>query len=231
MRILLAIVILAAAAWSGFWWFNASSRERALTRWLEERRADGWQAEAADIRVNGFPNRVDVLIDDLRLADPEAGWSWHAEGFQILSLAWKPQQFIVALPGEQVVATPYESVTATSELLRGSVAFRPNPRLELDHSTFEIEGMAMTSDLGWSAEIGKAILATRQTGGTPFAHDVAFNAETLVLPEGLTGAARDVLPAAVGPVALDTTLAFDDLHRASGARAAAPGRAGSGRGG
>ena len=209
MRILLAIVILAAAAWSGFWWFNASSRERALTRWLEERRADGWQAEAADIRVNGFPNRVDVLIDDLRLADPEAGWSWHAEGFQILSLAWKPQQFIVALPGEQVVATPYETVTATSELLRGSVAFRPNPRLELDHSTFEIEGMAMTSDLGWSAGIGKAILATRQTGGTPFAHDVAFNAESLVLPEGLTGAARDVLPAAVGPVALDTTLAFD----------------------
>ena len=209
MRILLAIVILAAAAWSGFWWFNASSRERALTRWLEERRADGWQAEAADIRVNGFPNRVDVLIDDLRLADPEAGWSWHAEGFQILSLAWKPQQFIVALPGEQVVATPYETVTATSELLRGSVAFRPNPRLELDHSTFEIEGMAMTSDLGWSAGIGKAIVATRQTGGTPFAHDVAFNAESLVLPEGLTGAARDVLPAAVGPVALDTTLAFD----------------------
>ncbi|HVL19841.1 MAG TPA: DUF2125 domain-containing protein, partial [Amaricoccus sp.] len=40
--------------------------------------------------------------------------------------------------------------------------------------------------LGWSAGIGKAILATRQTGGTPFAHDVA-----------------------VGPVALDTTLAFD----------------------
>ena len=209
MRILLAIVILAAAGWSGFWWFNASSRERALTRWLEERRADGWQAEAADMRVTGFPNRVDVLIDDLRLADPEAGWSWHAEGFQILSLAWKPHQFIVALPGEQVVATPYETVTATSELLRGSVAFRPNPRLELDHSTFEIEGMAMTSDLGWSAGIGKAILATRQTGGTPFAHDVAFNAESLVLPEGLTGAARDVLPAAVGPVALDTTLAFD----------------------
>jgi len=208
MRTLLAIVILAALGWSGFWWFNATTRERALTGWLEDRRADGWQAEAADIRVTGFPNRVDVLIDNLRLADPDAGWSWHAEGFQILSLAWQPQQFIVALPGEQVVATPYETVTATSDLLRGSVAFRPNPRLELDHSTFEIEGMALASDLGWSAEIGKAILATRQAG-EPFAHDVAFNAESLVLPEGLTGPARDVLPDAVGPLALDTTLAFD----------------------
>ena len=101
MRILLAIVILAAAGWSGFWWFNASARERALTRWLEERRADGWQAEAADMRVTGFPNRVDVIITDLRLADPEAGWSWQASGLQILSLAWKPHQFIVALPGSR----------------------------------------------------------------------------------------------------------------------------------
>ena len=100
MRTLLAIVILAALGWSGWWWFNASARERALAEWLAARRADGWQAEAAEIRVTGFPNRVDVLIDDLRLADPEAGWSWHASGFQILSLTWKPHQFIVALPGQ-----------------------------------------------------------------------------------------------------------------------------------
>jgi len=209
MRILLAIVILAALAWSGFWWFNASARERALERWLAERRADGWQAEAADLHATGFPNRVDVLVTDLRLADPEAGWSWHAAEFQILSLAWKPHQFIVALPGEQVVATPHETLTATSDLLRGSVAFRPNPRLELDRSTFEIEGMAIASDLGWTAEIAKAILATRQTAGVPFAHDVAFNAESLRLPEGAAGPARDVLPESLGPLALDTTLGFD----------------------
>ena len=209
MRILLAIVILAAAGWSGFWWFNASARERALTRWLEERRADGWQAEAADMRVTGFPNRVDVIITDLSLADPKAGWSWQASGLQILSLAWKPHQFIVALPGEQVVATPYETLTATSEVLRGSIAFRPNTRLELDHSTFEIEGMAIASDQGWSAEVGKAILATRQAAGVAFAHDVAFNAETLVLPDGLVGAADAVLSDTVGPLAVDTTLAFD----------------------
>jgi hypothetical protein len=209
MRTLLAIVILAALGWSGWWWFNASARERALAEWLAARRADGWQAEAAEIRVTGFPNRVDVLIDDLRLADPEAGWSWHASGFQILSLTWKPHQFIVALPGQQLVATPYETLTATSDLLRGSVAFRPNTRLELDHSTFEIEGMAIASDQGWTAEIGKAILATRQAAGIPFAHDVAFDAETLRLPEGLAGPADGVLSDTIGPVALDTTLAFD----------------------
>jgi hypothetical protein len=209
MRTLLAIVILAALGWSGWWWFNASTRERALMEWLAARRADGWQAEAAEIRVTGFPNRVDVLIDDLRLADPEAGWSWHAAGFQILSLTWKPHQFIVALPGQQVVATPYETLTASSDRLRGSIAFRPNTRLELDHATFEIEGMRIASSLGWTAEVDTAILATRQAAGEPFAHDVAFNAETLVLPEGLAGPADGVLSETIGPVSLDTTLAFD----------------------
>ena len=58
------------------------------------------------MRVTGFPNRVDVLVTGLSLADPEAGWSWHAEEFQILSLAYRPHQFIVALPGPQVVGTP-----------------------------------------------------------------------------------------------------------------------------
>ena len=39
MRVLLAIVVLAALGWSGFWYWNASARDRALTNWLEERRA------------------------------------------------------------------------------------------------------------------------------------------------------------------------------------------------
>lgn len=209
MRILLAIVILAALGWSGFWWYNASLRQRAIEGWLAERRADGWQAEAADLRVTGFPNRVDVIVKDLRLADPDAGWSWQAEGLEILSLAYKPHQFIVALPGRQVVATPYESITAQADVLRGSVGFRPSTRLELDHSTFEIGGLDIESDAGWRARVGKAILATRQAAGIPFAHDVAFNAETLLLPDGLTARTAGVLSDVAGPLALDTTLTFD----------------------
>ena len=67
MRVLLAIVVLAALGWSGFWYWNASARDRALTNWLEERRAAGWIAEG-DVRVTGFPNRVDVIVDGLALA-------------------------------------------------------------------------------------------------------------------------------------------------------------------
>ena len=107
------------------------------------------------------------------------------------------------------MATAYDAIRVTSDLLRGSVIFRPTPRLELDHSTFEIEGMRLAGDSGWTVGIGKAILATRQAGGTPFAHDVAFDAQGLALPPEATERIGGVLPAEIGQVGLDATLAFD----------------------
>ena len=159
------------------------------------------------MRVTGFPNRVDTIVTGLDLADPEAGWSWQAEEFQILSLSYKPHHVIVALPGEQVVATPYETIRARADTLRGSVIFQPTPRLELDHSTFEIGNMQIAGDGGWQAEIGKAILATRQAAdGTPFAHDVAFDGEDLALPAGLTEGFADGRAAAGGRAGRRSTL-------------------------
>ena len=209
MRALLAIVIVAALAWSGFWFWQAQARDRAVTDWLAERRAAGWVAEAAEVRVTGYPNRADLIVTGLDLADPEEGWSWQAEELQVLALSYKPHHVIAVLPGEQVVATPYDTIRVTSDLLRGSVIFRPTPRLELDHATFEIEGMRLAGDSGWTAGIGKAILATRQAGATPFAHDVAFDAEGLALPPATVERIGGVLPAEIGQVGLDVTLAFD----------------------
>ena len=86
MRTRLAIVILAALGWSGWWFFQSTMRDRAMEAWLADRRAAGWVADASDVRVRGFPNRVDTVIEKLNLSDPEAGWSWRADGLQILSL-------------------------------------------------------------------------------------------------------------------------------------------------
>ncbi len=208
VAILAALIVLALVGWSVWWYVLATARDNALTVWLEGRRAAGWVAEAGDISVSGFPSRVDSTITGLQLADPREGWSWRAEALDILQLAYKPQHIIAILPGEQVVATPYDTFRATSDTLRGSLLFRPNTRLELDHMTFEVANMAIRSDAGWTSKIGKAVFATRQTAGTPFAHDLSFNAQNLAVPT-LAASADGVLPPAIDTVVLDATLRFD----------------------
>lgn len=209
-----AVVAVAALAWSGFWLWQASVRDRALTDWLAARQADGWIAEAGNIRVTGFPSRVDSFVTDLDLADPDAGWAWRADELQVLSLTYRPQHIIAALPGNQVLGTPYDTARFNAGNLRGSVLFHPTPRLELDRMTFEIGDMRIAGDAGWSARIGEAILATRQSareGAAPFAHDLAFDAKGVGLPPELmeTLRARDMLPGEIGTLSLDSTLAFD----------------------
>jgi hypothetical protein len=212
VTILAVLVALAAIAWSGWWYVQATARDRALTAWLAERQAAGWVAEAREVSVSGFPNRVDTTFAGLSLADPDAGWSWQADRFQILSLSYKPQHIIAVLPGEQRFATPYETIRATSETLRGSVIFRPTPRLELDHMTFEIGAMDLAGETGWTASIGEALFATRQAPQVaPFAHDVAFNAEQVRLPDAVTAAVDrgGMLPEAISNISLDATVTFD----------------------
>ena len=133
------------------------------------------------MRVTGFPNRVDTIVTGLDLADPEAGLVLAGAGVPdprrsptsrtTSSSAW---------PGEQVVATPYDTLRVTGELLRGSVVFAPSPRLALDRATIEIEGMR---------DRQRPRLERRHRQGDPrhppgrgraaFAHDLAFNAEGL----------------------------------------------------
>ena len=214
MRRLLAIVVVAAGAWFAWWWVAAGLFERAVTGWLEERAAAGWVAEAGDIGVQGFPNRLDMIVSGLDLASPEGGWAWSAEEFQILTLPYRPNHIIAVLPGAQALSTPYETARFQAGLLRGSVVFEPDTALALDRSSFEIGQMAIAGDTGWEAGIAKASLATRQAEGEnpgPFAHDLVFSAEEVALPRHWTAevAGLDLLPEAIESLRVDLTLDYD----------------------
>jgi hypothetical protein len=215
MRALLAIVLLAAAAWSGWWWFNASMRETAIEDWLAERRADGWVAEAADVSVNGFPNRLDLTVTELALADPAEGWSWEAPFFQVMSLTWKPHHFIAIWPTEQVFASPYERAEIAASRMRGSVVFVPGLDLALERSTVEIDELAITGDAGWTASLGRAVLSTRRAEGERASgahhYDLNFTAAGLALPEEWAADLdrAGVLPTRMEAAEIDATLAFD----------------------
>lgn len=216
MRALLAIVVLASLGWSGWWYVNAQMRQGAIEDWLAERRADGWVAELDDLRVRGFPNRIDTVAQGLRLADPASDWSWAAPEFQILSLSYQPHHVIAVWPGTQVVASPYERVEALSESLRGSVVFAPDTTLALERAAIEIDGMAITGATGWQAAIGSAMLAVRRTDPVPAtpdqtAYEVSFRSSALSLPDAWrAGIDRaGVLPETIETALVDTVQIYD----------------------
>lgn len=211
MRILLAVVILAGLAWSGFWWVASSSVERSLSDWIEARSAEGWVVGHDGISTTGFPNRVDTTITGLELADPETGVSWSAPFFQILALSYRPHHVIVVWPPEQTFATPFETVTITSRTMRGSAVFDPGPALALDHATIEFATVGLVSTMGWSASLAKGLLSTRRTPAVANSYDFSFSAQDLQLPEGIASglARREIVGDRLGTLTLDATVLFD----------------------
>lgn len=213
MRIVLAIVVAAGLGLTGWWYFVAHSREAALTGWLEERREDGWVAEAADISVTGYPIRHDTRMTGMRLADPDSGWSWTAEEFSIASPSHRPTEFNLVWTGPQTIASPYGTTRITAATMQGTIAFLPNSRLTLDRIALGIADMLLIGSDGKVTDIASATLATRrepEDGIGPNAHSVVFEADGIRLPADMTRASpQDAVLDAITGIRLDMTLGYD----------------------
>lgn len=214
MRALLAIVLLAALAWSGYWWIGSSAYEAGLDGWLEAQKDAGWRAEREELRVIGYPNRFDTQVKNLRLADPDGNWAWSAPEFQILSLSYKPNHIIAVWPGTHRITTRAGSFEFTGELIRGSVVFAPESKLTLERLTLELTDTRMGPLNGPVATLERGILSSRraQSPEAPeFAHDVSIELSRLLLPEAFIKSLqlRETLPPEIERLSASALLLFD----------------------
>lgn len=186
MRIVLAIIALAAAGWTGWWLLLATAKERALEGWLAVRREAGWVAEATDVTVGGYPFRVDTTLTGLELANPKGGWTWTAPRFRLHALAYQPNHFIAVWPQDQTFATLLGRARILSEDMRGSVVVEPGLRLGLRRATIELDDLRVSGETAdCEITLAHGQVALRQAEGEappPNAYDLAFTAETLTLP-------------------------------------------------
>jgi hypothetical protein len=212
-RLLMAVVALAAGGWSAWWFVGSAAHDRALNGWLADRRAAGWQAEAAAITTVGFPNRFDTRIERVALADPGSGWAWEAPFLDILMMSWQPTAAILAFPPEQALAVPGARTTIASEGLRASVRFAAGRSLSLIRASAEGRDIALQGpDWRAGAVALQAHVQRAQPGTTP---DHGY--DVYVALEGLrpTEALRDrvdpagALPDLAQAVRLDAKVAFD----------------------
>lgn len=174
MRALVWVVVAAAVTWGGYWFVGARALETGAQAWFQAQAEAGLVAERSDLSVSGFPNRFDLTVTDLRLADPDSGFGWTAPFVQVLSLSYKPWHIIAAFANEQQVRTPWQDFALASDRLQGSLVIVPGTNLALDRLTLVGDAMRVTSDLGWTAGVDTLRFATKQAESGGKRHEIGL---------------------------------------------------------
>jgi len=211
MRKLIALIVVLAGLWSGYWYFGATTKHQMIAAWMEDRRADGWTADYSDFRVIGFPNRFDSFFTDLDLRDPRSGIGWTAPEFEILALSYQPNHIIAVWPNHQSLSFPLETVTVDSSRMMASVVFEPDTKLAVARTSLETSDLLLNGSSGWHTGIASLHLSTRQHAGLNDAHDVVFDARS-VSPTAQVLKTLDPsgkLPTTIDMLYLDLVLGFD----------------------
>ena len=211
MRKLTVVIIVACALWGGYWFVASRAVQNGLSTWLSDQLGNGWEADYSSLRTRGFPNRFDTTISDLRLVARRAGVVWQLPRFQISALSYKPNDIIAVWPDQFSLTLPGEEIAITSAKMIASVAFTPGTAMALDRSSFVTEALALVSSRRWSINMATGRLATRQTEGARFAHDIALSASGIQAPRALMARLDPgrALPAVFDMLAIDATVGFD----------------------
>lgn len=208
---LIVIVLVCAGLWAGYWYVGATSLDRALTTWIDERRAEGWVADVGALEVRGFPNRFDTEMRDIDIADPETGVAWSAPFFQILALSYRPTQVIAVWPDTHRFSTPIQSIDIETEQARGSIFLEATPSLELDRSTIVVDEMRLSSSLGWVTSLREGRFATEQVAAKDNAYRIGIDLSGLAPAEEVLRVLDPamILPRMVENLNLDADILFN----------------------
>lgn len=161
MRKLLFLMVALVALWSGYWFVGSTAVRDGVNGWFADAAAQGLVAENSAVTVAGFPNRFDLTVEGLNLADPKAAVGWKAPFVQVFAMTWKPWHIIAAFPPESQVFIADDVVTVTSQDLKASLRAKPSTDLPLAEVRLAGTSLALTSQQGWTLALGDFTLGLR----------------------------------------------------------------------
>lgn len=207
MRKLLILLLIASALWSGYWFAGSSAIRSAAEQWFADQTRAGMVAENTSLKVAGFPNRFDLTVEGVHLADPQSGFGWQAPFAQIFAMTWKPWHIIAALPPEQVITTPDEEIILKSVGLKASLRARPTTDLPLAAVIVESGPFTATSTTGWTVGAIRALASIKSVdavAGEAAVDEDMSDASSYIMSLDIEDLAPD--PAAVETIAASAGL-------------------------
>lgn len=210
MRGLLWITLIAGVLWGGYWFAGSFALQRSTDAWFAAQSEHGISARNDSITVRGFPNRFDLTVTGLSLADPTTGYGWTAPFVQVFTMTWKPWHFIAAMAEQQVITTPNQTLTLTSRGLRGSLRLRPGGELALEEAVGEGNGFLLESSQGWTAAADRAVVSTSLDPSRANSYRIGLSIINLAPDQSIMRALADQtdLPEKVDDVHLDAFALF-----------------------
>lgn len=121
MRILATLLLSPALLWGGGWLVGARMVERSAETWFAEQALAGMVADFEALAVRGFPARMTLEIERVRLGDPRLGAGWELPA---LTAGWQlgdPGTLRAALEGEQRLILGGEALALDAAMLTGHV--------------------------------------------------------------------------------------------------------------
>ena len=210
MRKLTGLVVVLFVLWGGWWAFTSRMETRLVRAAFAERKAAGWTADYSSLGVAGFPNRLDLTVNDIALGAPGTGVIWRAPFAQVLGLTYNPWHVIAAFPNSQEIETPAGTFTLGSSRMEASLEPRPGLDFTLASIVAVIDKPVVTASLGWQVSADYVRVATRQVPGRASAQEIGVETAN-VTPDAALHAALDptgTLPPALSRIYLDAEAGF-----------------------
>lgn len=207
MKALIVAVLAIGTLWGGYWVAGSIALQKTTEAWFA---GHGEMASTSKIEVHGFPNRFDLTVTNVHLADPVSGFGWDAPFAQVFSMTWKPWHFIAALPNSQTLTAPGQTIDLESSKILASLVLVPGTALALDGIIVDGTDLVATSSLGWVLAAARAELATRQDASVTNGHEINVTLTNLIPdPALLTAiAASSDLPGVVEVAQIDLVAGF-----------------------
>lgn len=211
MRRLTYLVLALAAIYSAYWFIGSHAVASGIEAQIAKMQDDGWKIETSDLSTTGYPSRFDTTATDLALTNPDGSIVWMTPFVQALSLSYKPNAVILALPEHQEITLDGQPFQIASDRLRASASVAANPSLDLAQFTAEVGQMSVDADAGTLFSISNGVMALRPSGPAPDTYDVYVDLDDLTLPVNLRKLLdpNGALPASLTQVTFDGNVTLD----------------------
>ena len=156
--VLLLLLAVAGAAWTGLWYLVSGRLIAHVLTWEEARRAEGWTISHAPPRRAGWPMAAGVRLAGLSVSGGRAylpgGVTWTAGGLTLALDIRHPNALFLGATGRQsLVLGQGPALTFQAKRFTGRAALLAGDRLGL--MQFEVRGLLA----GWPTGAGRKPVA------------------------------------------------------------------------